>query len=116
MAAATAGETRPGNLDVATRRAAVTVAGPNHRRTVCGDEAVAVSRRRVVVSRVLRAAGRVTTVEPAVGTPVATRVGRVVAERRVVSRVGDRRRTTADLDPLVSAGIATVQATTAPCQ
>jgi hypothetical protein len=77
--------------------------------------AVAVSRRRVAVSRVLRAVGRVTTVAAAGGTPVVTvaamraetrtgTVGTAVVERRVVSRVADRRRTTADLHPLTSAG------------
>lgn len=102
--AATLGETLPVTLGAATPRAAVTVAEPNRRRMVGGDVAVAVSRRRVAVSRVLRAAGPVTTAAVAGATPVVTaaasqvgtRAGTVVAERPVVSRVVDRRRNTAD--------------------
>jgi hypothetical protein len=80
---------------VVTRRAGVSEVGPS-RRTVREVEDVAVSRRRVVVSRAPRVV-RVTSAAPAGGIPGATLVGTAAAVRRGVSHDVVRLRvTTAD--------------------
>lgn len=91
--------TPPVSRGVAMRRlAGVTVVGPSCRRTVHGVAAAGVaSQRRVVVSRVPRAVGRVTTVVRAVETPAAMRAERVVVTRQGASHVVVRPRAIADV-------------------
>lgn len=95
------GVTPLGTHDAATRQAVATVAGPSHQRMAAGDGGVAASRRRVAVSRALRAVGVTTVVVAAGGTQVVTaavtRAGMDVAGHRAVSHVAARPRTTADL-------------------
>ena len=101
-AAGRAAATAPVSRGVATRQVAVvTGVGQSCRRTVAGivagAEAGVASRRRVVVSRVPRVAGRAaTTVVRATVSPVAIRAGKAVATRRAASHVVARRRATAD--------------------
>jgi hypothetical protein len=82
---------------VATRQpAGATEVGLSRRRTAHEAGGGVANRRRVVVSRVPRAADRATSVVRVVGNPVAMRVEMTVVRRQIVSRVVARRRDTAD--------------------